>query len=266
MFVWYLMNWFYILYALLTRVLTFREILGCVVVFWAVWLCVRWEWTMQYNASLHLSAVIFPLSFSINAAYARRETALRILAFYKACAVAIMEEHSAWSKSLPKLPAGYVDTTNKYVATMVRIMRAYMRAQSEREKTEALSKMFTIYNALGHHNDQLRKYGLPPPLLTRPMVDVRDMLVSFEKLRVIRDYRTPSTIRAYLYFAIMFISIMISPSWAYIAKQALRKTFAYVSAVSLFALLQTMLAVQNMLDNPFADEADAINLDAFHSF
>ena len=60
----------------------------------ATYLCNRFGFHAELPSGLIGIAIIFPIEFSINAAYRRREEALRYFASIKAHAVAIVQHHS----------------------------------------------------------------------------------------------------------------------------------------------------------------------------
>eukprot|EP00662_Eupelagonemidae_sp_cell21_P014490 gene14490-43379_t len=77
--------------------------------------------------------------------------------------------------------------------------------------------MWRIYQTLDSLQDDIemmRRCGLAPPLVTRPIHELQQLITAFENLRSIADYRTPSTIRAYARIAVVTISLFLGTYWA----------------------------------------------------
>ena len=51
-------------------------------------------------------------------------------------------------------------------------------------------------------------------MTTRPIHDIREMIVSFEKLRIFSDYRTPCTMRSLVKIAINLVTGTAPSRWA----------------------------------------------------
>ena len=72
----------------------------------------------------------------------------------------------------------------------------------------SLCAVYHHFNDLSLHTDLLRLSGLPAPLITRPVHDLREMISAFEKLRVFSDYRTPCTIRSFVKMSTILVTSM----------------------------------------------------------
>jgi hypothetical protein len=63
----------------------------------ATYACLRFNYTIDLPSGIIGIAVVFPIVFSINAAYRRREEALRYFASIKAHAAALYYAHRDWA-------------------------------------------------------------------------------------------------------------------------------------------------------------------------
>ena len=71
-----LYRYLYFLYAMVTELVGLKDVLGLVLCSLVTWLFYKMDWILQYKPSMIMAAVIFPIAFTINSAYTRREAAL----------------------------------------------------------------------------------------------------------------------------------------------------------------------------------------------
>ena len=95
----------------------------------------------RIHPALVISISVFPISFSVNAAYQRREQALQLLARLKACMLNIYLLHRCWANQ-PGLPADFLDCSRLAVVCCYQEMRAYLMADSEVAKVRNLWKVY----------------------------------------------------------------------------------------------------------------------------
>ena len=128
--------------------------------------------------------------------------------------------------------------------------------RSEREKHEQLKIFYNTVSEITLINDVLRLSGLPAPLIAVAVRDLKESLSAFEHLRAFSDYRTPSTIRAFIRLCEYCIPMLLSPYFAHLAIDG-HMVLAFIAAgfIGLPFLLLTNL--QHSLENPFAGDGDA---------
>ena len=90
------------------------------------------------------------------------------------------------------------------------------------------------------------------------------VMKSFEALRIVRDYRLPTAMKAYIYMARIAFSFFQAPYWAhFIHKNPDNAWLAYSAAVTVYFFLHWLSAVQQRLEMPFKNGQDDINLTTF---
>jgi hypothetical protein len=89
------------------------------------------------------------------------------------------------------------------------------------------------------------------------------MVVSFERIKHIYQYRTPLSLRAFSDFFILVLPIIYGPYFAYLAVEYKAASMAYIMPV-LFAVILTGLDnIQTHLEDPFDQiGADDVSINA----
>lgn len=87
------------------------------------------------------------------------------------------------------------------------------------------------------------------------------MCHSFERLRVIREYRSPRTIRSFTKVFIFIMPIVLSPYYVHMGYRSENTWSPYYIAVLSTFIFGTLQGVQDVLDDPFDGiSEDDINL------
>ena len=87
------------------------------------------------------------------------------------------------------------------------------------------------------------------------------MCWAFERLRVVREYRSPRTIRSFTKVFISLMPLLLSPYYVFIGKHTGNHWAAYYVAIIVSFVFGTLQGVQDKLDDPFDGiSEDDINL------
>jgi len=87
------------------------------------------------------------------------------------------------------------------------------------------------------------------------------MCHAFERLRVIREYRSPRTIRSFTKVFIFLMPIVLSPYYVHMGIKSGNMWSPYYIAVLTSFIFGTLQGVQDVLDDPFDGiSEDDINL------
>lgn len=93
------------------------------------------------------------------------------------------------------------------------------------------------------------------------------MCHAFERLRVIREYRPPRTIRSFTKVFIFLMPIVLSPYYVHMGIKSGNLWSPYYIAVLTSFIFGTLQGVQDVLDDPFDGiSEDDINLGQVKSF
>jgi hypothetical protein len=120
--------------------------------------------------------------------------------------------------------------------------------------------------ALATERLRVSKLEMSGPLVTRLIHYNNVMCWAFERLRVVREYRSPRTIQAFSKVLVFLIPIVLSPYYVHIGHDPNEEdgpTWApYYIAILVSFVLGSLQAVEDALDDPFDGiSEDDINLD-----
>ena len=180
--------------------------------------------SFDMNAALVVSPIVFPLAFSINTDFQRREKVLEDLAQFKSCGMMWYYCMRDW-----KQPAALTDQWMDKVDTMLKRLLFHLREYLLTEHTERrkviLSAIYDDFSDSSRLIETLRASKLPynTAIVSKCIHLVRVMCLSFERLRVVREYRSPRSIRAFNKFLIMLLPVVLSPYFVHVAKEAVKE-------------------------------------------
>lgn len=212
----------------------------------STWLCLRFGVVADLPSVLIGTAVIFPIVFSINAAYKRREDALGHLASAKGHAVAIAWAHRDWTQDDAEL-AGQ---GRERIAALFDAVRGFFLAPGEAARREALTGVYRRLSDLSRSHEALRAAGVPANEVSRANQYLRAIVIDFERMRNILEYRTPMALRAYSRVFLNAFPILFGPYFASIAMES-SPAVGYFVAVVFSLVLVSLDNIQDALENPY---------------
>ncbi len=212
----------------------------------STWICRRQEWFAEFPLTMIGTAVIFPIVFSIGGAYKRRETALDKYADIKAHGRALYFASRDWIDDTdPELLAELRGLLFELLNASRDLFKQPVRkmADQERRVYVALSELSTYVNGL-------RDRGLPSGEASRCNQFLSKMMISFESVKHIYQYRTPTTLRTCSKLFIYLLPLLYGPYFAAVALDY-SPNMAYVMPVVLSVVLVSLDNIQEHLENPF---------------
>lgn len=238
--------------------------------------------TVAYNLDWTLVAfvIILPMLGFTWLAFRRREEALQDLVQVKVLLLHIYLAHRDW------LPAGSVSfmhqaTVQQLLFSLVDGMRAYflpprfysrhypytgvkkkmMRVATERAKL--VRGITASFKKLSKSSEVLQKAGLPDTQLMHLRTHVFQLQCAFERMALVKEYRTPQGIRALArFYVVVFIPLFFGPYYADVRVGAHSFAFALFLAILLNLALVGLLNVSLALEDPFDNQGlDGIYVD-----
>lgn len=239
------------------RVFDHQTVIVTLLAVGATFFCRRFGLQAEIPTGLIGLAVVFPIVFSINAAYRRREEALRYLASLKAHAVALYYAHRDWA---PEGRAEHARRAEGLVASLLRAVREYfVVGQGKDEKY--FQAVYGVFSRFSASHEELRQAGVPANEISRANQYVRAMMIEFERMRNILTYRTPLSLRAYSSVFLNVFPILFGPYFAYLSAKYYPGV-GYLVAVLYSLVLVTLDNIQEDLENPYDEVgADDVQLD-----
>ncbi len=227
----------------------------------STWAALRFTVTADFPLTLISTAVVFPIVFSIGHAYKRRENALDDYGTIKAHGRALYFAARDWLPDQSPARLRHVECVLIDLMTSCREM--FKNPVSEMPEHE--KRVYAAFSSLSVFVKRMREEGLASGECSRCNQYVSKMIVSFESIKHIYQYRTPRTLRAFSDFFIIILPVLYGPYFAHEAA-AYAQGLTYVMPV-LFAVIQVGLDnIQHHLEDPFdqiGEDDVAINAEKF---
>jgi hypothetical protein len=213
----------------------------------STYLCLRFNLTADFPLTLIATAVVFPIVFSISGAYKRREAALDDYGSLKAHGRAVFFAARDW---LEESDPHRADRCRSLLGDLLTSCRALFSAPRV-EMAEREADVYRCFSALSRFiREDLREAGLATGEVSRCNQYLSKMLIAFEQIKHIYQYRTPRTLRAFSDFFITVLPILYGPYFAYLAGE-FSSSLTYAMPVLFAVVLVSLDNIQEHLENPF---------------
>ena len=222
----------------------------------ATYLCLHFDVVLDLPTALIGIAIVFPIVFSINAAYRRREEALGYFASLKASAVSLFYAHRDW------IPEESREHSPRMKELIERLLHSiHLCLTSRNITTDYFKQVYGVFSEISTSIEKLRDAGVTSTEVSRGNQYLRAMIFDFERMRNIHLYRTPTALRAYSYVFLNAFPILFAP---YFAK--LSVDHYYVAGFLVAAFYSLVLVgldnIQEDLEHPYDQVGeDDLNLD-----
>lgn len=224
-------------------------------------ICLHFHIKADFPLTLIGTAIVFPIVFSIGGAYKRREVALDEYGSIKAHGRALYFAVSDWLENPPEelkteLKAHLADLLNS-------CKQIFTHPVSELEVNE--KEVYKSFRALSLFVKEMRAHGLPSGEASRSNQFLSKMMISFERIKHIYQYRTPRTLRTYSDIFIVLLPILYGPHFAH---NVTNYNFGLHFAVPIMftVILVALDNIQSHLENPFDQQGEDdvhINVEKF---
>lgn len=227
------------------RVVNMKSVLISALAVLSTWLSMELGIKANFPLTLIATAIVFPLVFSINTAYNRREKSLEEYGALKANGRALYLASRDWTDTNQQRDAEVRDALMQLFAACRSMV---MNPLSERDLHEAA--VMNAFSRMSRFTEAMRVSGLAATECSRLSNFIARMMTAFENIKHIHKYRTPRTLRAFSDFFILLLPVLYGPYFAYLTEDLSRELF-FVMPI-LFALIFTGLSnIQDDLENPF---------------
>ncbi len=210
--------------------------------------CSRLNFQADLPSSFVGIAIVFPVVFSINAAYKRREDALGYFADLKANIMSLFYAFRDW---VPEKD-GKTELKNKFkqaASETFNQLHLYLK-NTRSESHESLSEIYRQFSILSKLHEDMRAAGVPANEISRANQYVKAIIADFEKMRNICLYRTPVALRAYSKLFLTVFPIVFGPYFASIAMKYY-PAVGYMLSFLYSIVLVSLNHIQEDLENPF---------------
>lgn len=238
------------------QVLDYQTLIIVLLSLASTYICLELEIIVEMPTGLVGIAIVFPIVFSINAAYRRREEALSYLANLKAAAISLYYAHRDW---LPEENNEHAKRIKQLAVSLFQEIRDEFSKPSKEEKN--FQNIYSLFSDISGSVELLRAAGVSPPELSRIHDYVKTIITEFENLRNIAIYRTPLSLRAYTQVFLNAFPIIFGPYFAFLSSNYFVAS-GFLIAVFYSVVLVSLDNIQDDLENPYDGiGADDISLD-----
>jgi hypothetical protein len=213
------------------------------------YICFHNGLTAKFPDMLVGVAIVFPVVFSIGAAYSRRETALQRLSDFKGHAIVIFYAMRDWTSDKDhNLP----ERMRALIGRMFRQMKSMYQTKADPAWQENEKKMYDMFSELSLLTMEMRDHGVQSGEVSRVSQYVSKMILAFDNMKIIHHYRTPITLRSYSKFFIYSFPIVYGPYFASTFHDY-SASLEYVMPILYSFILVSLDNIQDHLENPFDD-------------
>lgn len=230
----------------LTKIVNLKSLFISALAVLSTWICLRLKIIADFPLTLIATAIVFPLVFSISSAYTRREKALEELGSIKAHGRALYLASRYWVSEIDHCRDE--DLKSALGDLLASIRDLLMNPTSQMPIHEP--RVHAAFGRLSAFVQDMRRAHLSTSETSPLHQAVARMLVAFENLKHIYEYRTPLTLRAFSDFFILLLPVLYGPYFAYQANQ-FSLTLFYVMPILFAWILVGLANIQDQLENPF---------------
>ena len=228
-------------------ILNFQALVVAALAVLSTYLCIRYDITANFPLTLLATAIVFPIVFSINSAYKRREVVLDDYGSLKSHGRAIFFASRDW---LEDPDPDTVEKCRRLLGNLLTTTRALFSGQRA-DMHEREEQVYARFSDLSRFiREDLRGAGLASGEVSRCNQYLSKMLLAFEQIKHIYQYRTPRTLRAFSDFFIKIMPPLYGPYFAHLAVE-FDPSLIYVMPVLFALVLVSLDNIQEHLENPF---------------
>ncbi len=228
----------------------------------STYLCQTFGLVADFPLTLIATAVVFPIVFSISGAYKRRENALDEYGSIKAHGRAIYFAARDWPEGASPET---LERAKVLLGGLLKACRTLFAQQLDAmpENEKAVYSQFSKLSEFIKHD--LRGLGLASGEVSRCNQYLSKMVVAFESIKHIYQYRTPRTLRSFSDVFITVLPPLYGPYFVHIA-QDYAYGLGYIMPILFTVILVSLDNIQEHLENPFdqvGEDDVSINAEKF---
>lgn len=228
------------------QIITWQTVIILILAVASTYLSRLFNFTADFPLTLVGVAIVFPLVFSINSAYKRREIALGHYGTLKGNGRAIFFASVDWIENPDREK---VEELKAALSTLFNSINQMFHS-TKADKLASEKQVLRSFRSLSLRIKGFRAQGMSGSEVSRSNQYLSKMIIAFEQLKHINQYRTPLTLRAYSKIFISILPIIYGP---YFAEVTMEKPIWMVFILpSLFSIILVSLDnIQEHLENPF---------------
>lgn len=242
-----------------TIIINYKALLVTGMAIISTYVCHTYGLTAKFPETLVGVAIVFPVVFSIGSAYARRETALQRYSDFRGHAIAAFYATRDWTADKNN---DLAERMRMVIRDLLIDMKSALKSHKRRQGKESESRVYQNFSRLSALTMEMRNYGVQSGEISRISQYVSKMIIAFDNMKMIHDYRTPITLRSYSKVFIYVFPIIYGPYFASTFKE-FESHLEYVMPILYSFILVSLDNIQDHLENPFDEVGeDDISINA----
>ncbi|MBK5279658.1 MAG: hypothetical protein JJE09_12425 [Bacteroidia bacterium] len=230
-----------------TLIINYKTFIVTGLAVFSTYLCFEFGLTAKFPDMLVGVAIVFPVVFSIGSAYTRRETALQRYSDFKGHAIALYYGTRDWTANKENDMPLRARQLIKEIITLMKEMFRTSRSPAWLENEKILYGKFSQLSGL---TMEMRNFGVQSGEISRVSQYVSKMMIALDNMKIIHQYRTPITLRAYSKTFIYIFPIIYGPYFASTFHD-FSSSLEYVMPILYSFILVSLDNIQDHLENPF---------------
>ncbi|MFC1857186.1 hypothetical protein ACFL9U_04060 [Thermodesulfobacteriota bacterium] len=225
----------------------------------STYMCISYNMASNMPTSLIGISIVFPVVFSINSAYKRREQALGYFSDFNAHFISLFYAHRDWIPAENNRTDFQESIRSIYQGILVELS-TYLKKENTLTHEDS-SKIYPFFSKLSKLNEKLRAAGVPANEVSRANQYLKSIIASFEKMKNFSLYRTPLTLKFSSRMFLNIFPILFGPYFAHLAANHY-PAIGYLVALVYSVVLVSLDNIQSDIENPFDQNGfDDIKLD-----
>jgi len=225
----------------------------------STWICDKYDYRGKMPWSFVSIAIIFPITFAIGNSVGRRDQALQQFAQMRSAAFGLFIGFKAWGGKERCKERTHEALYGRTLLYDYLDAVVYFFEHPNSENSRNLPRIYDAVTALGEGVEDLRT---PPASVNAGQIHrlqqyVYLMHTCFEKMKHLKEYRTPPPLRAFAYLTILVFPVLFGVEFAYIAEKV-TLTFAMITAAITSFVMTGLMNVSDHAESLF-DYSDKVN-------
>ncbi|MCH8232254.1 MAG: hypothetical protein IIB82_06395 [Bacteroidetes bacterium] len=229
-----------------TYIINYKTIVIAILSVFATGLCIEFDIYADFPLTLVGIAIVFPIVFSINSAYKRRERALQALAEIRGYALGIYQSAKNLMDEFRKEDD---ERLQLKIVELFEALKVFLESPHDKSN-EPEKNIYIKLDEISKEVRYLKDQGLAGRFASRLNQYLTRLTVAIDKMKVIFYYRTPRTLRAYSKVFIFSFPVIYAPYFALIATDY-TQGLGYVMPVLFSFILISLDNIQEHLEDPY---------------
>lgn len=227
-----------------------NTVIAIVLAVTSTFLCIKYDFKIDFPLTVIGVAVVFPIVFSIGGAYTRRENALSQYGIMKSMGRSMYFASRDWLRDDDEKSSKNIESFRNQLSNIFFLCGKLFESDKADTFSEEEENIYNEFSRLSKTIEDLRDRGLSGSEVSRVNQFLNKFMMAFEALKHIYQYRTPRTLRLYSKFFIYAVMVVLGPYFALLAQEQ-NFWMDYLQPI-LFSMVFTGLDnIQEHLENPF---------------